>query len=114
MRNAEPELMDEMIRAMKDGDLSRIQVLSARESIPLDDVVDVEEEAEDNMEEDDDVGVNFFCSVFTPFIELNEFQMDRGIIETAGIWFEGLINKDVSVVNEVYSINGAAFDRQVS
>lgn len=28
-------------------------------------------------------------------------------------WFDGLINKDIQITNEVYSIQGVDFDRQV-
>jgi hypothetical protein len=28
-------------------------------------------------------------------------------------WFDGLINKDIQITNEVYSIQGVEFDRQV-
>lgn len=28
-------------------------------------------------------------------------------------WFDGLINKDIQITNEVYSVQGVEFDRQV-
>ncbi|KAK9151086.1 hypothetical protein Syun_009395 [Stephania yunnanensis] len=34
-------------------------------------------------------------------------------IDTASRWFEGLINKDVGITKEVYSIHSVEFDRQV-
>lgn len=35
-------------------------------------------------------------------------------VDIATRWFEGLINKDVEITNEVYSIHDIEFDRQVS
>lgn len=35
-------------------------------------------------------------------------------IEVASRWVEGMINKDVDITNEVYSISDVEFDRQVS
>ncbi|KAK9143672.1 hypothetical protein Syun_013072 [Stephania yunnanensis] len=34
-------------------------------------------------------------------------------IDTASRWFEGLINKDVGITKEVYSIHSVEFDRQM-
>lgn len=35
-------------------------------------------------------------------------------IDVVTRWSEGLINKDVNITNEVYSISNVEFDRQVS
>lgn len=40
--------------------------------------------------------------------------MQGSHIDVATRWFEGLINKDIQITNEVYSISNVEFDRQVS
>lgn len=54
LRNAQPELMDELIRATKDGDSSKIQSLSGPEVPFLEGELDEEEDTEDDDDDDDD------------------------------------------------------------
>lgn len=42
------------------------------------------------------------------------FKESHEHINQAIRWFNGLINKDVQITNEVYSIQSVDFDRQVS
>ncbi|KAJ8762402.1 hypothetical protein K2173_007562 [Erythroxylum novogranatense] len=87
LREVEPELMDSLIHATKDGDWSRLQgVIDAETAIISADNVEIEyeEEEEDSQEH----------------------------IEIATRWFDGLINKDVEISNEVYAARSFDFDRQ--
>lgn len=88
LREVKPELMDELIQATKDGDQGRLQALSGSVVIEEDDEVADETEDEEEEEESDE---------------------HRGI---ATRWAEGLINKDVKITNEVYSVQIVEFDRQ--
>ncbi|KAK9161275.1 hypothetical protein Syun_007616 [Stephania yunnanensis] len=42
----------------------------------------------------------------------SEAEGQSDYIDTASRWFEGLINKDVGITKEVYSIHNVEFDRQ--
>lgn len=86
LRAAEPELMDALIQASKDGDNDRLLALSGRETWP------VEDHEEEHETDDDEVGEQY--------------------TEIAARWFDGLIDKDPTVTNEVYSIHNVEFDRQ--
>lgn len=88
LRNVDPELMNALILSTKDGDQSRLQALSG--SVVFDDV-DGESEESENEDEEEEEGEH---------------------IITATRWFDGLINKDVNITNEVYSIHDVDFDRQ--
>ncbi|XP_072956792.1 uncharacterized protein [Typha angustifolia] len=87
LRNAEPELMDALIQASKDGDNSRLFALSGEDSWSVDDN-DEEEEATHDKEDGEEY------------------------MEMATRWSDGLICKDSSITNEVYSIHNVEFDRQ--
>lgn len=90
LREVEPELMDSLIQATKDGDQTKFQSLSGSELSATEDVdEEVEEtESEDDEEDSEDVTV----------------LVDR--------WFDGLINKDVNISKEIYSLTEFDFDRQ--
>ncbi|XP_072988731.1 uncharacterized protein [Typha latifolia] len=88
LRKAEPELMDALIQASKDGDNSRLFALSGEDSWSVDDD-DGEEEATHDKED------------------------SKEYMEMATRWSGGLICKDSSITNEVYSIHNVEFDRQV-
>ncbi|KAL4557527.1 hypothetical protein LXL04_035708 [Taraxacum kok-saghyz] len=92
LRDVEPELMEGLIKAMKDSDFQKFQELSGA-SDKSDPVVitEVEEETGDEEEEDEDEG---------------------GLSNIATRWFDGLVNKDVDITNEIYSLNTVDFDRQ--
>lgn len=83
LRSAQPELMDTLIQASKDGDDSKLQAL-LREDTLLAEEEDIPEEEED----------------------------DEECMKIANRWFDGLLCKDISVTNEVYAINNVDFDRQ--
>ncbi|KAK9106955.1 hypothetical protein Syun_022966 [Stephania yunnanensis] len=83
----EPDLMDALIQAMKDGDHSKLRTISYTDWI-----------MEDDDEELDDAE--------------SEAEGQSDYIDMASRWFEGLINKDVGITKEVYSIHSVEFDRQ--
>ncbi|KAF7013541.1 unnamed protein product [Triticum aestivum] len=91
LRGAQPELMEDLIHSLKNGDESRIQALLsevADKSMPI---------------EDEEVG------------ELPHEEEDEGnqeYMEIADRWFEGLVCQDIPVTNEVYAIHNVEFDRQ--
>ncbi|MQM15930.1 hypothetical protein Taro_048882 [Colocasia esculenta] len=87
LREAEPELMDGLILATKDGDNSKLQALARLETSAVEDVY----EEEENTEFQDG------CNAY---------------VDTANRWLDGLINKDSSIINEVFSIYNVDFDRQ--
>ncbi|KAK4429389.1 hypothetical protein Salat_1239300 [Sesamum alatum] len=89
LRDVEPELMDGLIQATKDGDQSKFQDFSGTETL----VIDNEEEGEEEIVEDDE----------------EEDSMDIAVVNR---WYNGLINKDISITNEIYSLQEVEFDRQ--
>ncbi|KAI8549490.1 hypothetical protein RHMOL_Rhmol06G0028500 [Rhododendron molle] len=89
LREAEPELMDGLIQATKDGDQRKFQALSGPETLAEED----DEVIEDTVDEDEDEGAHSY-------------------IDRANRWFEGLINKDVDITKEIYSVQDVDFDRQ--
>ncbi|KAK9151824.1 hypothetical protein Syun_010133 [Stephania yunnanensis] len=80
-------LRPQLILAMKDGDHKEAWTISNTDWI-----------MEDDDEELDDA----------------ESEAESDYIDTTSRWFEGLINKDVGITKEVYSIHSVEFDRQVS
>ncbi|XP_062164029.1 uncharacterized protein LOC133870817 [Alnus glutinosa] len=90
LREVQPELMDELIKATKDGDQSRLQALSGSMVIGEDG-----EEAEE-----------------TEYEEEEEEEVSDEYMDITTRWFEGLINKDIEITNEVYSVRSVEFDRQ--
>ncbi|XP_062225276.1 uncharacterized protein LOC133923963 [Phragmites australis] len=86
LRSAQPELMDTLIQASKDGDNSKLHALLSEDTLLVE-----EEEVEDPPDEEED---------------------DEKYMEIAERWFEGLLCKDISVSNEVYSVHNVEFDRQ--
>ncbi|XP_004291354.1 PREDICTED: uncharacterized protein LOC101304935 [Fragaria vesca subsp. vesca] len=88
LRDADTELMDALIRATKDSDQKKLQDLCGSEALSIDDEEEEEAEESDNEEE------------------------EGSHIEVASRWVEGMINKDVDITNEVYSISDVEFDRQ--
>ncbi|KAM3372689.1 hypothetical protein ACQJBY_019524 [Aegilops geniculata] len=91
LRGAQPELMEDLIHSLKNGDESRIQALLsevADKSMPI---------------EDEEVGE-------LPHEE--EGEGNQEYMEIADRWFEGLVCQDIPVTNEVYAIHNVEFDRQ--
>ncbi|XP_059438805.1 uncharacterized protein LOC132171498 [Corylus avellana] len=89
LREVQPELMDGLIKATKDGDQSRLQALSGSMVIGEHD-----EEAEETEYEEEEE-------------EVSDEYMNIAIR-----WFEGLISKDIKITNEIYSVRSVEFDRQ--
>ncbi|KAK8934389.1 hypothetical protein KSP39_PZI015067 [Platanthera zijinensis] len=91
LRKAQPELMDALVQASKEGDTSRLQALTGQKTLFIDD--------EDSEENEDD-------------LESEEEDYEK-YMEVADRWFDGLVYKDPSITNEVYSVHAVDFDRQV-
>ncbi|KAK7390823.1 hypothetical protein VNO78_18925 [Psophocarpus tetragonolobus] len=79
--------MDRLIKATKDSDQKELQALTGLVSDDPEDVDDVESESEDDEE-----------------FNWHDSQVAR--------WFDGLLNKDIEITNEIYSVQGVEFDRQ--
>lgn len=88
IREVQPDLMDGLIQASKDGDMSKFQSLYGSE------VVFSKDDVEEESESDDEVEIPEDC------------------INTTNRWFDGLINRDMDVSNEIYSVRTVEFDRQ--
>ncbi|CAA2958319.1 Hypothetical predicted protein [Olea europaea subsp. europaea] len=91
LRDVEPELMDGLIQATKDGDQSKFQELCGSETLETNEE-DGQQEKKIESENDE---------------EDSEYNVDIAIR-----WFEGLVNKDIGITNEIYSLQGVEFDRQ--
>ncbi|KEH44336.1 putative ribosome-associated, YjgA, PSPTO4464-like domain-containing protein [Medicago truncatula] len=91
LRNVEPELMDRLIKATKDSDHKELQALTG---LGPDDPEDDSENLVETEDEKDD-------EESKPY---DDSQVTR--------WFDGLINKDIQITNEVYSVQGVEYDRQ--
>jgi len=92
LREAEPELMNGLIQATKDGDQRKFQALFGPETLVIEEDDEVVEETEDEDEDADEGPHNY--------------------IERANRWFDGLINRDVDINKEIYSVHDVDFDRQ--
>ncbi|CAK7346172.1 unnamed protein product [Dovyalis caffra] len=90
LRDVEPELMDALIYSTKDGDWSRLQGFSGLEEKIVGDKNEGSEESEYEVEE----------------------EVSHEYIDVATRWFDGLINRDVKVTNEVYALSSVDLDRQ--
>ncbi|XP_062101207.1 uncharacterized protein LOC133807081 [Humulus lupulus] len=88
LRDVEPELMDTLIQATKDGDHSKLRTLVGSKA-------SIVEDSEDEYEETD-----------------SEEEVEEFHIDIATRWLDGLISKDIEITNEVYSIHNVDFDRQ--
>lgn len=88
LRDVEPELMGTLIRATKEGDHRKLQALSGSKTLTFG---DSEEEYEESDSEDEEEGSH---------------------VDVAARWLDGLINKDMEITNEVYSVREVEFDRQ--
>ncbi|GJS37120.1 hypothetical protein Tco_0535502 [Tanacetum coccineum] len=88
LRDVEPELIDGLIKATKDGDMQKFQEFLGSDKSDLAEVSEVEEESED---EDEGYGHSH---------------------DIATKWFNGLVNKDADITSEIYSLSTVDFDRQ--
>ncbi|GLU12202.1 hypothetical protein SLE2022_289020 [Rubroshorea leprosula] len=89
LREVEPELMDTLIQATKVGDQKTLQHLASLQP----QIMEYEDDDEESERED-------------------ENEVSQSHINIASRWFDGLISKDITITNEVYSINSIDFDRQ--
>ncbi|XP_065847612.1 uncharacterized protein [Euphorbia lathyris] len=90
LRDVQPELMDVLILATKDGDWSRLQAVPGFDMGIID---DDDAESEETEPEDEEEGSHEY-------------------VERANRWLDGLINKDIEITNEVYAVRSVEFDRQ--
>ncbi|XP_058086150.1 uncharacterized protein LOC131233458 isoform X2 [Magnolia sinica] len=88
LRKVQPELMDSLIQAWKDGDEKKLQNFSGQEMWTIEE----DEGAETEYDEGEEVS--------------------HGYVNVATRWFDGLVDRDSSITNEVYSIHNVEFDRQ--
>lgn len=93
LREVEPDLMDSLILATKEGDRGKFERLFGPESWVI---ANKDEAAEESESEDEE--------------EFNQGSKDY--LDVASRWFDGLINKDVDVTKEIYSLSSVEFDRQ--
>lgn len=93
LREVEPDLMDTLINATNQGDLTRIQALIAS--------------AKDGA---DDAGVSDFIDSETE--SEDEGESSEEYVAIAARWFDGLISQNVELTKEVYSLQSVDFDRQ--
>ncbi|KAK3005854.1 hypothetical protein RJ639_017319 [Escallonia herrerae] len=93
LREVQPELMDDLIQATKDGDLGRFQALTGSDKGVIDDDDADDEEAEEPEYDDEEEGSHIY-------------------VDMATRWFDGLISKDIDITNEIYSVHNVDFDRQ--
>ncbi|KAI4374922.1 hypothetical protein MLD38_012858 [Melastoma candidum] len=95
LREVEPELMDALIQTTKDNDPKRLQALSVADAWKKSDDSGNNDDIEDNTGEN----------------ELEE-EDSSAHASIADRWFNGLIDNDVEITSEVYSIRYIDFDRQ--
>ncbi|XP_051124361.1 uncharacterized protein LOC127246818 isoform X4 [Andrographis paniculata] len=89
LREVEPELMDSLIQATKDGDQNPFKKFASEEALSDDGEEEGEEEVSDEHEEEDPLSV-----------------------AVAIRWYDGLIAKNTTITNEIYSLQDVDFDRQ--
>ncbi|GLT52804.1 hypothetical protein SLA2020_261220 [Shorea laevis] len=90
LREVEPELMDTLIQAAKVGDQKTLLHLIASLQPQI-----IEDEDDDEESESED-----------------EDEVSQAHTDIASRWFDGLMCKDITITNEVYSINSIDFDRR--
>ncbi|KAM7252094.1 hypothetical protein ACFE04_023977 [Oxalis oulophora] len=88
LRDVEPEVMDPLIQATKDGDHDTLKALAGVEEIAV-----LEDDDDDDDDSEEDLGSSEYIDVATR-------------------WVDGMINKDSEITKEVYAVNALHFDRQ--
>lgn len=73
LRNAEPEVMDTLIQAYKDGDTSRLHSLMAKASLSTEG--EEEEEIEEASDEDEVVSVLHICHCSNAKLHMTTLQV---------------------------------------
>ncbi|CAN8274072.1 unnamed protein product [Cochlearia groenlandica] len=95
LREVEPELMDTLINATKQGDHTKIQALI---SLVKDDAYVAGEGDDDDNDTETESG--------------DEAEGSEEYVAIATRWFNGLISQDMELTKEVYSLRSVDFDRQ--
>lgn len=133
--------MDDIIQALKDGDIAKLQVLSGEETWANEQEEREEEETE--YDDDDEVCQNIVTTflyskkfialsplvgIWIRLIRISQsnvaqkiliwvagkfFQVSHNYVDIATRWLDGLIDNNSSITKEVYSIHNVEFDRQV-
>ncbi|KAG7621599.1 hypothetical protein ISN44_As04g024890 [Arabidopsis suecica] len=93
LREVEPDLMDTLINATKQGDHSTLQTLISSAKDAADDVGDSYDDDTETDSEDEEEGSDEYTAM-------------------AARWFDGLISQNVELTKEVYSLQSVDFDRQ--
>nr|AAB63609.1 kinesin heavy chain isolog [Arabidopsis thaliana] len=93
LREVEPDLMDTLINATKQGDHSTLQTLISSAKDVADDVGDSYDDDTETESEDEEEGSDEYTAM-------------------AARWFDGLISQNVELTKEVYSLQSVDFDRQ--
>lgn len=94
LRDAQPDLLGALIQATKEGDHSRLQALAGS-------MESVDEEPEEEFHESESESESE-----------QELEISSDHLNLANKWYDGLINKDIQITNEVYSVDEVEFDRQ--
>lgn len=89
LRNVQPELMETLLQATKDGDMDAFHAVSRRNAEHIEEDMELEEDEKEVIDEE-----------VLPYMEI------------AKRWSEGLISGDASITKEVYSLYNIDFDRQ--
>ncbi|CAL9124580.1 unnamed protein product [Musa textilis] len=100
LRQAQPDLMDALIQASKDGDNDRLLALAGPQTLSDENDEEEEEEEEDTYWEE---------AVYDTWASV---EVSENHAEIAAKWFDGLVDKDALITKEVYSIHNVEFDRQ--
>ncbi|GMH23795.1 hypothetical protein Nepgr_025638 [Nepenthes gracilis] len=90
LRDAKPDLLDALIQATKDGDQSKLQAVSGSKEW-------FKEHGEEEAYESESEEVE---------------EESHRYITIASEWYNGLLNNDIRISKEVYSVHGVDFNRQ--
>ncbi|KAL1222544.1 hypothetical protein V5N11_018915 [Cardamine amara subsp. amara] len=93
LREVEPDLMDTLIHATRQGDHTTLQALISSAKDDADDAVDSSVDDTETESEDEEENSEEYMAI-------------------AARWFDGLVSQNVELTNEVYSLQSVDFDRQ--
>ncbi|XP_010439076.1 PREDICTED: uncharacterized protein LOC104722581 [Camelina sativa] len=93
LREVEPDLMDTLIHATKQGDHTTLQSLISSAKDVADDAGESYDDDTETESEDEEEGSDEYMAM-------------------AARWFDGLISQNVELTKEVYSLQSVDFDRQ--
>ncbi|KAI5066869.1 hypothetical protein GOP47_0017397 [Adiantum capillus-veneris] len=118
LREVDPELMEAIIKAIKDGDVEGVfnkpgalkdedeREKTEDNSDDYDNDSD-NDDYEDDLDEEEDEDDESESSLSEG--ELDQMEHDKDIVDR---WLQGLLSGDPDVIAEVYSIRSASFNRQ--